>query len=310
MENISAHNTPTSNRSHHPYNGNHSVSGGGGREDCWSEGATATLIDAWGDRYLQLSRGNLRQKDWKEVADAVNSRQDSIKKPRKTDVQCKNRIDTIKKKYKLERSKPLPSKWPFYSHLDQLIGTPNVITPKLKPPPPPLPQHPSSSSPVNFSVRKLNPNPNPNPNHYNSSAVIYSGGSSSKSRLNSSPFGSTGSSHDGDDDEDEEDLMVDIGVGGGGSRSRSRKSNGVIGNSVPNDDGEAFREIAKAIVKFGEVYERIESSKQQQIMELERQRMEFTKDLEFQRMQMFMEAQLELEKTKRPKYAPGAGKKQ
>ncbi|KAL0414945.1 UNVERIFIED_CONTAM: Trihelix transcription factor ASIL2 [Sesamum latifolium] len=28
---------------------------GGGREDCWSEGATAVLIDAWGERYLELS---------------------------------------------------------------------------------------------------------------------------------------------------------------------------------------------------------------------------------------------------------------
>ncbi|MEI4856007.1 hypothetical protein, partial [Klebsiella pneumoniae] len=39
---------------------------GGGREDCWSEGATAVLIDAWGERYLELSRGNLKQKHWKE----------------------------------------------------------------------------------------------------------------------------------------------------------------------------------------------------------------------------------------------------
>lgn len=52
------------------------------------------------------------------------------------------------------------------------------------------------------------------------------------------------------------------------------------------------------------------SSKQQQMLELERQRMEFTKELEFQRMQMFMEAQLELEKIKRSKYNSGtSGKK-
>ena len=44
-----------------------------GREDWWSEDATATLIEAWGDRYVNLSRGNLRQNDWKEVADVVNS---------------------------------------------------------------------------------------------------------------------------------------------------------------------------------------------------------------------------------------------
>ncbi|KAL5710085.1 hypothetical protein ACHQM5_020692 [Ranunculus cassubicifolius] len=285
-------NTPT-NRSHHHI---HHGGGGGGREDCWSEAATATLIDAWGDRYIQLSRGNLRQKDWKEVADAVNSRQDTVNKPRKTDVQCKNRIDTIKKKYKLERSKPGPSKWPFFTHLDELIGA--NLTPKLLSLPPP-------------PVKKLNPNPklihNPNPN------LLYSAGSSSKSRLNSS--GSSESSR-GRGEEEEEDDDGGVGDGltsnGGGNRRKhqdfedggGRKKQGVDRDF---EEGEAFRELAKAIMKFGEVYERIESSKQQQIVELERQRMEFTKDLEFQRMQMFMEAQLELEKTKRPKYASGAG---
>ena len=70
----------------------------------------------------------------------------------------------------------------------------------------------------------------------------------------------------------------------------------------------AYKELARAILRFGEIYERIESSKQQQMMELEKQRMEFTKDLEFQRMNMFMESQLELEKMKRPtKLAPAKG---
>lgn len=99
--------------------------GGGGREDCWSEGATGVLIDAWGERYLELSRGNLKQKHWKEVADIVSSREDYTKAP-KTDIQCKNRIDTVKKKYKLEKTKIMSgggsSKWVFFEKLDQLIG--------------------------------------------------------------------------------------------------------------------------------------------------------------------------------------------
>lgn len=44
------------------------------REDCWSEGETAALVDAWGSRYLDLNRGSLRRPQWQEVADAVNSR--------------------------------------------------------------------------------------------------------------------------------------------------------------------------------------------------------------------------------------------
>ncbi|CAI0555816.1 unnamed protein product [Linum tenue] len=38
--------------------------GSGGREDCWSEGATESLIEAWGERYVSVKGGNLRQKDW------------------------------------------------------------------------------------------------------------------------------------------------------------------------------------------------------------------------------------------------------
>lgn len=91
---------------------------------------------------------------------------------------------------------------------------------------------------------------------------------------------------------------------GGGVRKHSRM------DSVDFSEESAYKELARAILRFGEIYERIESSKQLQMMELEKQRMEFTKDLEFQRMNMFMEAQLELEKMKRPtKYAPAAGKK-
>ncbi|KAG9453554.1 hypothetical protein H6P81_006458 [Aristolochia fimbriata] len=274
-----------------------------GREDCWSEGATQTLIEAWGDRYLQLSRGNLRQNDWKEVADAVNSRQVAVNKPRKTDVQCKNRIDTLKKKYKLEKSKPGISKWSFFTRLDGLIGS--TSSPVPGPASAAKKSHPSNPPPGFKSlIKSSNPNQNhhlspnsfhlPNHHHHHSPALnAYSAGSSSKS--GNSP----------------------------GSSESSRGGGGRIGNGAQEDTGFedasdrkrkrdrdlAFRELARAVVKFGEIYERIESAKQQQMMELERQRMEFTKDLEFQRMQMFMEAQLELEKMKRPKYNSGSGKK-
>ncbi|XP_058182794.1 trihelix transcription factor ENAP2 [Rhododendron vialii] len=258
---------------------------GGGREDCWSEGATETLVEAWGDRYLELNRGNLRQKDWMEVADAVNARSNGVK-PRRTDVQCKNRVDTIKKKYKLEKSKlPVPSKWRFYSRLDHLVGptaasASAAAAPSKKKTPAPSAaiQKPASTITLSLKSRtKPTPNPNPNAGH---PVVVYSGGSS---RLNSS--GSNESSLGGD--------------------RRERR----VEDADLSEDG-AYKELARAILRFGEVYERIESSKQEQMMELEKQRMEFTKELEFQRMNMFMEAQLELEKVKRAKnYAPGSGKK-
>ncbi|CAI9787238.1 unnamed protein product [Fraxinus pennsylvanica] len=59
-----------------------------------------------------------------------------------------------------------------------------------------------------------------------------------------------------------------------------------------------MRKLAKAIERFGEIYERVESMKQRQMVELEKQRMQFAKDLEVQRMQLFMDTQVQLEKIK------------
>ncbi|KAF7816501.1 trihelix transcription factor ASIL2 isoform X1 [Senna tora] len=244
---------------------------GGGREDCWSEGATETLIEAWGDRYIQLHRGNLRQKDWNDVANAVNARQGGVKS-RKTDVQCKYRIDTLKKKYKVEKNKPPPSKWVFYHRLDYLVGG-SVLTDKDK--------STTLTSNVKPSKPKLSASPMIGP-----APALYSGASS---RLDSGG-GSVESSLGEDDDED------DVGFDGRTVRKQRLET-------VDFSEGAAFRELARAILKFGEIYERIESSKQQQMMELEKQRLEFTKDLEFQRMNMFMDTQLEVERMKRPKYA-------
>ncbi|KAL2472175.1 sequence-specific DNA binding transcription factor [Abeliophyllum distichum] len=67
--------------------------------------ATTTLVDAWGSRYLEQNRGNLRSKDWQDVADAINPRHGHTKRTRRTDVQCKNRINTLKKKFKTEKAK-------------------------------------------------------------------------------------------------------------------------------------------------------------------------------------------------------------
>lgn len=244
----------------------------GGREDCWSEGATETLIEAWGDRYLKLNRGNLRQKDWKEVADAVNSRGNGVK-PQRTDVQCKNRVDTLKKKYKLEKSKSSPSIWPFYDRLDFLVGTNAATPPSLN----------RKSTTITLTVK-----PGSSPNSTKPPALVYSGGSSkpNSSGSNNSSLGAG-----------EDDLLFT-------GQGKKRKLDYVD----LSEETTAYKELARAILRFGEIYERIESSKQQQIMELEKQRMEFSKDLEVQRMNMFMEAQLQLEKSKRTaKHSPAAG---
>ncbi|KHN18906.1 hypothetical protein glysoja_036085 [Glycine soja] len=62
-----------------------------------------------------------------------------------------------------------------------------------------------------------------------------------------------------------------------------------------------MRRLAKAIERFGKVYERVEAQKLRQMVDLEKQRMQFAKDLEVQRMEMFMDTQVQLERIKRGK---------
>ena len=62
-----------------------------------------------------------------------------------------------------------------------------------------------------------------------------------------------------------------------------------------------FKELTGAIIKFGEIYERVETSKLQNSIDLEKQRMEFMREMEIQRMQLFVQTQLELAKMKHGK---------
>ncbi|KAI4355394.1 hypothetical protein L6164_004173 [Bauhinia variegata] len=280
--------------------------GGGGREDCWSEGATAVLIDAWGERYLELSRGNLKQRHWKEVADIVSSREDYTKVP-KTDIQCKNRIDTVKKKYKLEKAKIAagsgPSKWPFFERLDQLIGPTAKIVGSTGA---------GTSAASNLQIQKvplgipvgirsvnqyqIHQQPKQQPQlksqkiQYRKRAPVDS--DSSQSEREPSPVSSDSFPPE---PYERKRPRVQGGMNSNAERAGATKSKE---RGKEKGWGNAVRELTQAILKFGEAYEQAESSKLQQVVEMEKQRMKFAKDLELQRMQFFMKTQLEISQLK------------
>ncbi|XP_027127273.1 uncharacterized protein [Coffea arabica] len=292
------------------------------REDCWSEDATHTLIEAWGSHYLDLNRGNLRQKHWQEVADAVNADHAHTKKLHRTDIQCKNRIDTLKKKYKLEKAKFLQSNgrvvstWPFFASLDSLIGDSFI---KANAPPsgtPPVtrknslaakntsPSPAPASAPATMTVRKefpvLPPLPSAVPVGPRSKrpAPAPAMGEEAVFRRNFSAMAAAAAAV-AEDDEDEEESDTSsaaaVGLGSGGMRRKKRR--GAAGKVA----AEGYRKLAEAIRGFADIYERVEEAKQRQMVELEKQRMQFAKDLEIQRMKLFMESQVQLEKLKRSK---------
>nr|XP_043612099.1 uncharacterized protein LOC122583791 isoform X2 [Erigeron canadensis] len=111
------------------------TSSGGGeyrkdREE-WSDDAIACLLDVYLDKFLVLNRGNLRGRDWEEVAAVVSER---CEKQRKSVEQCKNKVDNLKKRYKLERHRMMmnssgngmngnsTSHWPWFKKMEQIVG--------------------------------------------------------------------------------------------------------------------------------------------------------------------------------------------
>lgn len=90
----------------------------------WSDAAIACLLDAYLEKFTQLNRGNLRGRDWEEVAATVSER---CEKQSKTVEQCKNKVDNLKKRYKLERHRMnnggvSASHWPWFKKMEEIVG--------------------------------------------------------------------------------------------------------------------------------------------------------------------------------------------
>ncbi|CAI0557968.1 unnamed protein product [Linum tenue] len=272
------------------------------REDCWSEEATATLVEAWGNRYVELSRGNLRQKDWADVAEAVNAVHGLTKKTHRTDVQCKNRIDTIKKKYKVEKTRvtasngAFVSSWRFFDRLDFLIGSnfPATAAKKEKQPSSrSLSPSPPVALPLTNSSSAYRRNPNPSSN---SVVAVGQKRPAAEDIYLRRTFMAAAAAADSESDEEEDEPQQH-------QQQRQDRANNNDNNN--NDKDEEMRRLARAIEKFGEVYERVERDKLRQMVDLEKQRMKFAKDVEMERMRVFTETQIQLEKIKKGKRSAG-----
>lgn len=115
------------------------------RRDEWSEGAVSTLLEAYESKWVLRNRAKLKGQDWEDVALHVSSRAGCTKSP-KTQTQCKNKIESMKKRYRSESGGggPAPdsaSSWPLFRRLDLLLrGNGGVSAPGglLASPPPPL----------------------------------------------------------------------------------------------------------------------------------------------------------------------------
>ena len=130
------------------------------KRDEWSEGAVSCLLEAYEAKWVLRNRAKLKGHDWEEVACHVSSRANCTKSP-KTQTQCKNKIESMKKRYRSESATPDASSWPLFHRLDLLLRgsgpppmPPPVTTPLMslgtlppQPPPPPPSQPPPPHPP-------------------------------------------------------------------------------------------------------------------------------------------------------------------
>ncbi|OAY82001.1 Trihelix transcription factor ASIL2 [Ananas comosus] len=97
-----------------------------GKRDEWSDAAVAALLDAYEAKWALRNRAKLKGHDWEDVARAVSCRAgDRSCKGPKTATQCKNKVESMKKRYRSEAAvRPAVvggSKWPLFHRLDGLV---------------------------------------------------------------------------------------------------------------------------------------------------------------------------------------------
>ncbi|KAG4961570.1 hypothetical protein AAZX31_13G340300 [Glycine max] len=223
----------------------------GGRNSLtdWTERETFVLLDAWGDRFLQHGRKSLRCEEWQQIAKMVSQ----VSKIERTDTQCRNRLDTLKKKYKKEKAKFPDSdggacKWVYFKSMDELMASP--------------PQQAGLSCGVD-SGEYVFMNPRVHLNHANG-----------LDEMRDSPDNTESTGEEGSD----------------GPQAKKRKKRRGSG------EASSFRLLADSIQKFSKIYEKIENSKRQQMVELEKMRMDFHKELETQKRQILENLQCEISK--------------
>ncbi|GAB2269423.1 hypothetical protein Dimus_004340 [Dionaea muscipula] len=245
-----------------------SAFGGRNTVSDWTEHGTFVLLDAWGDQFLKLGRKSLRSEEWQEVAQKV-SRESKIER---TDSQCRNRLDTLKKKYKKEKMRLVgASKWVYFKKMDMLMSSP--------------PQQATAGLSTGLDsgsgehVVPMKPSPRV---HLNRAA----------NGLDQKMMDSPGNSESYYKDEEEEEEEEEEEDSDGPLAKRKRNYGGKNGNGEVS----SFKLLADSIQKFREIYEKMEKTKRQQMVELEKLRLDFQRELEMQRRQILERARADIAK--------------
>jgi hypothetical protein len=102
----------------------------------WTPDAVSCLLEKYGEKY-RIGKGLLRNTDWEEVAQSVNSLPEIQGQP-KTVKRCRDKMDSLKRRYKTEKIRLLGggasgSAWVFFNKMDEILSSvskPMRIAPK------------------------------------------------------------------------------------------------------------------------------------------------------------------------------------
>ncbi|KAL5170068.1 Trihelix transcription factor ASIL2 [Glycine soja] len=274
------------------------------KRDEWSEGAVTTLLEAYEAKWVLRNRAKLKGHDWEDVAKHVSARANSTKSP-KTQTQCKNKIESMKKRYRSESATTADasSSWPLYSRLDVLLRGTAPISSSLSPPPiaaaRPIIAEPSSQSPHNQALVLLEPPPSVAPppiaiaqNSYGSNGVERLlakedgiGAKSSEHVSNKNPMDSDSSTPALYSEKDK-------------VRCNKRKMKSENNKRRRNNNNEDM-EIVESIRWLAEMVVRSEQTRMDTMKEIERMRVEAEAkrgEMELKRTEIIANTQLEIAK--------------
>lgn len=239
----------------------------------WTPNAVFCLLDRYGEKYA-LGKGYLRSRDWEELVRSVNSHVDGQKRP-KTLKQCRDKVDSLKKRYKMEKRRTVSVgvtsiTWPFFAKLDEIMASVPKTSKRM-----PYPSKQARISTNHDIGHSVSPVEHDHPDNFNEKEEESS--SSGDSPTDSGSSGKKGKA----DSEESDDLSEDD----LDTPSTSQKGAPDLQESV--DDGNCQRKVeqlsqrmfkllakkkremsshpvqalADAIVGFSDVYARIELAK-------------------------------------------------
>ncbi|KAL5229643.1 hypothetical protein ABZP36_028419 [Zizania latifolia] len=87
----------------------------------WAHMETMHLLDAYEERWIKLRRGQLKAQQWEDVAADVAARCAAAGAAlRKTGTQCRHKLEKLRKRYRIEGSRPVTSLWPYFRRMERL----------------------------------------------------------------------------------------------------------------------------------------------------------------------------------------------